>query len=365
MRRGIFNMNDPLEKAVCNRLKQHVRGNDCDYVLASLERDFPYMSDELRRKCHQAAFEHYHTNAKGKTFARLIWMTLVHSNDLQSPIHSQLCDTFHLKDGEDVYVAFEVENPLYGIGEAHVHFAAELYYEATGVVKTKMSSDEFRKTYLIPLKILECLSLSDVNAKENVNVFLVDKNVKGVFKCRPMEVYYGEKEAKDVFYDVGCALYNQFDEARTEFYLDQYDSIAFRSYFRYNGDYGPIGDITGIVTIAPKDPKYGYQKTVRPVRISHWDGPKAMYSSPHGGLYEGFCRLVGKEVSETDINRPVYDFKTGKYEVNFYIWGQLMWTGEIKFTKTQCEFDRYLDEYIRAVNSGAIKLSEEDSTDID
>ena len=280
----------------------------------------------------------------------------------------QSLDKVHLADGSLDYLTIAFahdDSPLYGIGEVHVHFAAELYYEATGVVKTKMSSDEFRKTYLIPLKILECLSLSDVNAKENVNVFLVDKNVKGVFKCRPMEVYYGEKGAKDVFYDVGCALYNQFDEARTEFYLDQYDSIAFRSHFRYNGDYGPIGDFTGIVTIAPKDPKYGYQKTVRPVRISHWDGPKAMYSSPHGGLYEGFCRLVGKEVSETDINRPVYDFKTGTYEVNFYIWGQLMWTGEIKFTKTQCEFDRYLDEYIRAVNSGAIKLSEDDSADID
>lgn len=365
MRKDIFNLKDPFEKEVYNRLKMHIRGNDCDYVIASMHRDFPYMSEELRAKCHQAAFEHYHTNAKGKTFARLVWMTFVHSNALESPTHSQLCDTFHLKDGEDIYVAFEVENPIYGIGEAYVHFVAEVLGEDKGAVKTKMKADEFRKTYYIPLNLIESGIVSDNRNREDLNVILLDKNVKGLYRCRPLELFYGEKGAKDVFYDCWGSLHDLFDEPRTEHYLDQYQAISFHCGFRYNGHYGPIGDISGIVSIAPKDSASVCQKTVRPVRISHLQGPEGIYENPYAGLYSGFCRLAGKDVSETDINRPVYDFKTGKYEVCFYLWGELMWSGEIKFAKMQCEFDRFLDEYIRDVKSGAIQLPENNGLDID
>ena len=351
MRRDIFNLKDPFEKAVYKRLKEHMSGNDCDYVLASMARDFPFMPDEVRIKCEQAAFEHYHTNAKGKTFARLIWMTLVHSNDIGSPMHSQLCDTFHIKEGEDIYVAFEVENPLYGIGQAHVNFAAEVYCMEMGRIKTRMNADQFRKTYFIPLKLAEAGIVSDEKNREDIQILLVDKNVKGLCRVREAEVFYGDKGAKDVFYDFVGSVHNQYDEARKEFFLDQYGHLRFHSSFRYNGDYGSIGGMTGIVTIAPEDPENAWQKTVRPIRITLWDGPKAMYQNPDGGLYQGFISLVGKVISETDINRPVYEFKVGKYQVCFYVWGELVWTGEIEFSETQCEADRFLDEYIRKVNA--------------
>ena len=45
---NIFNLNDPFEKLVYNRLEEHMRGNDADYVLALMGRDFPFMSAELK-----------------------------------------------------------------------------------------------------------------------------------------------------------------------------------------------------------------------------------------------------------------------------------------------------------------------------
>ena len=66
---NIFDLNDPLEKLVNNRLEEHMRGNDADYVLALMGRDFPFMSSELKAKCERKVFEYYHTNAQGRTFA--------------------------------------------------------------------------------------------------------------------------------------------------------------------------------------------------------------------------------------------------------------------------------------------------------
>ena len=50
-------------------------GNDSDCVLALMGRDFPFISAELKAKCEKRAFEYFHTNAQGKTFAKLVWMT--------------------------------------------------------------------------------------------------------------------------------------------------------------------------------------------------------------------------------------------------------------------------------------------------
>ena len=35
---NIFNLNEPFEKLVYNRLEEHMRGNDADYVLALMGR---------------------------------------------------------------------------------------------------------------------------------------------------------------------------------------------------------------------------------------------------------------------------------------------------------------------------------------
>ena len=45
---NIFNLKDPFEKLVSDRLEEHMIGNDYDNVLALMGRDFPFMSAELK-----------------------------------------------------------------------------------------------------------------------------------------------------------------------------------------------------------------------------------------------------------------------------------------------------------------------------
>ena len=159
--KDIFNQNAPFEKLVYERLEEHMWGNDSDYVLALLGRDFPFMSPELKAKCEKWVFEYYHTNAQGKTFAKLVWMTIGHSKDIDKPMDTQLTTSFHLNEGEDLYLAFQMENPLYGIGEAHVDYTVHLDCEEVGRVRRTMSVDEYRCVYYVPLNILKTGLLSE------------------------------------------------------------------------------------------------------------------------------------------------------------------------------------------------------------
>ena len=66
------------------------------------------------------------------------------------------------------------------------------------------------------------------------------------------------------------------------------------------------------------------------------------------GRMRVFSRLVGKDNLQTNIHRPIYHFTLGKYNVRFYIWGELLESWEIEFFQEQDDFDRLLDEFIRA-----------------
>ena len=172
---NIFNLKDPFEKLVSDRLEEHMIGNDYDNVLALMGRDFPFMSAELKAKCERRIFEYYRRNAQGKTFAKLVWMTIGHSRDIDKPMDTHLTTSFHLSEGEDLFVAFQVENPLYGIGEAHVDFSVYLEFNEIDSVKRTMSVDDFRCVYYVPLKVLQSNILSEKKNREVFNVILEDK----------------------------------------------------------------------------------------------------------------------------------------------------------------------------------------------
>lgn len=53
-----FNLNDPFEKLVSDRLEEHMIGNDYDYVLGLIGRDFPFMSAEHKAKCERLSLIH-------------------------------------------------------------------------------------------------------------------------------------------------------------------------------------------------------------------------------------------------------------------------------------------------------------------
>lgn len=337
---NIFNLNDPFEKLVYNRLEEHMRGNDADYVLALMGRDFPFMSAELKTKCEKMVFEYYHTNAQGKTFAKLVWMTIGHGRDIDKPMDTQLTTSFHLREGEDLYLAFQMENPLYGIGEAHVDYSVYLDCDEVDIVRRTMSVDEFRCVYYVPLNILKAGKLSEKSNREVFNVLLADNNVPATQRTRYIDVFYGEKGAKDVFSVSYCFLSNEYKEERTDFYLADYDSLNFHASLEYNGHFGDISELQGTVTITPSGENEGVSTALARVDI----GP----DESKEGRMRVFSRLVGKDNLQTNIHRPIYHFTLGKYTVRFYIWGELLESCEIEFFQEQDDFDRLLDEFIRA-----------------
>lgn len=337
---NIFNQNDPLEKLVSERLEEHMWGNDSDYVLALMGRDFPFMSADLKAKCEKRVFEYYHTNAQGRTFAKLVWMTIGHIRDIDKPMDTQLTTSFHLNEGEDLYLAFQMENPLYGIGEAHVDYAVYLDCDEVGRVRRTMSVDEFRCVYYVPLNVLKTGLLSEKHNREVFDVLLADNNVPATQRTKFIDVFYGEKGAKDVFSVSYCFLSNEYKEERTDFYLTDYDSLNFHASLEYNGRFGDIRELNGTVTITPSDENEGMSTALCRVDIRPDDSKE--------GRMSVFSRLVGKDNLPTNIHRPIYHFMPGKYTVRFYIWGELLESWEIEFFEEQDEFDRLLDEFIRA-----------------
>lgn len=353
---NIFNLKDSFEKLVSERLEEHMIGNDYDNVLALMGRDFPFMSAELKAKCERRVFEYYRRNAQGKTFAKLVWMTIGHSRDIDKPMDTHLTTSFHLSEGEDLFVAFQVENPLYGIGEAHVDFSVYLEFNEIDSVKRTMSVDDFRCVYYVPLKVLQSNILSEKKNREVFNVILEDNNVNAINREKFIDVYYGEKSAKDVFSLNYCYLSNEYKEERTDFYLTDYDTLNFHANLQYDGFFGVIDQLHGTVTIAPSDSSDDCSMSLCRVEI----GPD---ESKEGRMMV-FSRLVGIDNSPIDIHRPIYQFKPGKYTINFYIWGELMCTREIEFFEEQNEADCWMDELFRNLKAEyAAKKSAEDVED--
>jgi hypothetical protein len=261
-----------------------------------------------------------------------------------------------LSEGEDLFVAFQVENPLYGIGEAHVDFSVYLEFNEIDSVKRPMSVDDFRCVYYVPLKVLQSNILSEKKNREVFNVILEDNNVNAINREKFIDVYYGEKSAKDVFSLNYCYLSNEYKEERTDFYLTDYDTLNFHANLQYDGFFGVIDQLHGTVTIAPSDSSDDCSMSLCRVEI----GPD---ESKEGRMMV-FSRLVGLDNSPIDIHRPIYRFKPGKYTINFYIWGELMCTREIEFFEEQNEADCWMDELFRNLKAEyAAKKSAEDVED--
>ena len=350
-----FNLNDPFEKLASDRLEEHMIGNDYDYVLGLIGRDFPFMSAELKAKCERRVFEYYRRNVQGKTFAKLVWMTIGHSSDIDKPMETHLTTSFHLRDGEDLFVAFQVENPLYGIGEAHVDFSVYLEFNEVGTVKRIMSVDEFRCVYYVPLNVMKADILSEEHNREVFSVILEDNNVNAINKERFIDVCYGEKGAKDVFSLNYCYLSNEYKEERTDFYLTDYDTLNFHAHLKYDGYFGKMDLIQGIVTIAPSDKPDDESMALCRVDIGPDDYKE--------GWMKGFSRLVGIDNSPINIQRPIYHFKPGKYTISFYIWGELICTREIEFFEEQDDADRWMDELFRDLRAEAAAKNSTEETD--
>ena len=249
-----FNLNNPFEKQVSERLDEYLdRGLPHDMVLDMIGRDFPYMDSEVREHCENTAYLHHHTGEDGNIAATFKRVALLHGRFKDEPFYSHLGNKFHLRKGEDLFAAVQVENPLYLYDKANIHLTFHIDGKKVNEFRHVITMEERRNVYYVPLNILDNVELPE-EACSSIKVEVIDENIKGnIYGIEP-DIYYGETDPSEVFtlHSLSiCSDYGYADEDK--FNLRQIESLHLSVSVDHTGHYGMIDKIEGIVTISPSD----------------------------------------------------------------------------------------------------------------
>ena len=320
----LFDQNNPFEKQISERLDEYLNsGLNHDQVLYMIGRDFPYMDSDVRERCENAAFVHRYTTDGGSAAATYKRIALLHSKSKDDPFYTHLGSMFYLKNGDDLYVAVLVENPMYLHEKAEVHLTFHVDSQQVNEFRHTMAIDERRKVFYIPLNILETV---DCRAGCNsVTIVVIDENIKGHSYSIVSDIYYGETEPSDVFSpneitigdDYNCADEDVFD-------IDSTEDLYLHASINHTEDYGPIYSIEGIVTISPSDSTDRSETIVKSICLRN--------SSDIDGLLECSDHLFtiwGMLINTESV--PYFTPEPGKYTVNLYVLDKLLWSKEIEF----------------------------------
>lgn len=374
MTESIFDLNNPFEKKVSERLDKYLnQGLPHDMVLDMIGRDFPYMDSDVRDHCENTAFIHHYTGEDGNTAGTFKRVALLHSKFKDEPFYSHLGQKFHLKKGEDLFVAVLVENPLYLYEKANVHLTFYIDDRQVNEFRHTMALEERRNVYYVPLNILDNVKLTN-ESHTSVKIDVVDENIRGnIYSIEP-DIYYGETDPADVFTLHDVSIYDDYTGAEGDvFDLGRLESLHMRVSVNYTDHYGPIGNIDGVVTISPSDSTDRRNTLVRSIFLDNLSGLE--------GYLEGnnpICN-VSCVFSNTD-SIPSFKPEPGKYVVNIFLLDALLWSREIEFVEASEEdtdediedeseteresdvFDKLLDDWIKKMEAEYADTVEKETT---
>lgn len=371
-----FNLNNPFEKQVSERLDEYIkRGLPHDMVLDMIGRDFPCMDAEVRDHCETTAYIHHYSGKDDKIAATFKRVALLHSKFQDEPFYSHLVNQFHIRKGDDLLIAVQVENPLYLYDKADVHLTFHVDGEQVNEFKHTMGMEERRNVYYVPLNILANKELGK-EAYTTVKIDVVDENIKGHIHSIESDIYYGETDPSEIFELQDFKLCYDFDDTDDDvFDIDLADSLNLSATVKHNGHYGHIESLDGIVIISPSDSSDKRNNLVCSICLTDGSGLD--------GCIDGctvLCNidhLIGKTVGTIPYFRP----DPGKYTVNFFLLDTLLCSREIEFIKRDDEFlefeeedssepelqtddfDKLLDDYIQKMLAEAEETDNSDNTD--
>lgn len=365
-----FDLNNPFEKRVSERLDEYLeRGLLHDMVLDMIGRDFPYMDEEVRSRCENTAYVHYHSGPDGNVAATFKRVALLHSRFIDEPFYSHQGYDFHLRAGEDIVVAVQVENPLYLYDKADVHLTFHVDGEQVNEFKHTMGMEERRNVYYVPLNILANKEL-EKEVYTPIKIDVVDENIKGHVYSIESDIYRGETDPSEIFKLQDFKLYCDFDDTDSDvFDIDVAGSLNLRATVKHYGHYGDIESLDGIVTISPSDSSDKRNNLVCSVCLTDGSGID--------GCIDGctvLCNIdhfLGKTVGTIPYFRP----DLGKYTVNFFILDTLLCSREIEFIEQESDtsefeeadsepesqpddFDRLLDKWIKDMEAEMAEKNE-------
>ena len=320
----LFDQNDPLEKAVSERLEHYLHiSYTHDDILNAIGCDFPYIDSELMERCEKAVYKHYHTTKDGKVPAVVKRIALLHSKDMDAPFYSHKAETFHIKDGEDLIMAVQVENPLYLYENADVNLHFSVDYGPLKEFTHTMSVGERRAIYYVPLNLLEKRSLRE-GAPEFMCFTVFNDNITGNNYDVHATIYYGDIDLSKVFSIDTLTLYLYDDKTDADvFNLKEDVLINLFARVKYNEDFYCMPSLGALVKITPLDSSDKANTIVRSFELS----TSAMENCKEGTCV--LCDLVG--IASTPESIPRFKPAPGKYKLDFYLFDILLYSREIEF----------------------------------
>lgn len=368
----LFNLNNPFEKRVGERLDEYLRrGLPHDMVLDMIGRDFSYMDEEVRSRCENTAYVHYHSGPDGNVAATFKRVALLHSRFIDEPFYSHQGYDFHLRAGEDIVVAVQVENPLYKYDKADVHLTFHVDGVQVNEFRHTMSREERRSVYYVPLNVLEH-RLLPAETYASIKIDVVDANIKGMVHSMESDVYYGETDPSEVFELVDFKLCNEYDDTDREVLdIRKTESLILCVSVKHGGHYGHIEKLGGIVTISPSDSSDRRNTLVSSVMMMDCPG---MDGCIDAGI--ALCN-IGDVPCDNTGSLPSFRPDPGKYTVNFFILDTLLCSREIEFIESDDDvneseadsepesqpddFDRLLDKWIKDMEAEIAERNESQS----
>ena len=320
-----FDMTDPFEKDVCERLNGYMSsGYDHDSALEMIGRDFPYMDTDVQDHCNSEAFSHYCITDDGKLAASMKRMLLLHEKFMGEPFNSHVRSEFHISEGEKLVIAVMLENPMYLYEEAGVRLTFKINGKKVSEIKHAIDMMDRRNVYYIPVDLHQNEVLSEGN-KTTLLVEVVNEEAPGQVLRANAEVYHGELTASEVFTVESLSIVDQNDceSDNGVFCIEEVESVCVNVELECNDFYGEISNLEGIFVVSPADAVDKKNDVICPVNLS--------------GLVSDTDRLEGNEcLFKTfeflpDGSLPTYKLQPGKYTFSFFVWGTLLWSEEIQF----------------------------------
>lgn len=370
MPKTFFNLDNPFERKVSERLDEYLeRGLPHDMVLDMIGRDFPYMDEEVRSRCENTTYVHYHSGPDGNVAAAFKRVALLHSRFIDEPFYSHQGYDFYLRAGEDIVVAVQVENPLYKHDKADVHLTFHIDGVQVNEFRHTMTRKERRSVYYVPLNVLEH-RLLPAETYASMRIDVVDANIKGMVHSMESDVYYGETDPSEVFELVDFKLCNEYDDTDREVLdIRKTESLILCVSVKHGGHYGHIERLGGIVTISPSDSSDRRNTLVSSVMLMDCPGMDGCIDAGMAlcNMGDGSCDNTG--------SLPLFRPDPGKYTVNFFILDTLLCSREIEFIEQESDtsefeeadsepesqpddFDRLLDKWIKDMEAEMAEKNE-------
>ena len=317
-----FKLDNPVEKAVYERLKKYVlSGVNYDQAMDMIGRDFPFLDSSVLDACNTTAFVHYIAGQASKAACTIKHVNVLNSNSLSKPFHSHIGRNFRLKDDEDVMAAVMVENPLYLYENADVHLTFHVDGNKTNEFKHTMDMGDRRNVYYVPLNIRKGVSFDESEA-HNVQIFVMNEMIEGQSYGETLDVSLGATDVENAFEVLSFRMFDQngLRGSEGEFEIEDLRELEVQATLKYDKSLGDLGDPEAIVVFGPCDAVDNRFDLIRPLKLSYEDD----------GALQGDCTLFGiRKASCPDDEVPNFTPKPGKYSIKVYIWDKLIWTQEI------------------------------------